>query len=143
MKMMNKILLILLLISGGLNAQELVYKDSTEYIQLTVPDAQIVDFWGRKGIASVDLIDRLEQKVFLLERSEDLQSKVNDNMRLMTEEYRSQVNNAARLNADLQRQLYETKELRDAWKIKAQRRGYQNGALAAIIGIMTYITLKP
>lgn len=137
-----KYILLLLLLSGGINAQNLVYRDSTEFVELTIPDAQIVDFWGRKGIASVDLIDRLEHKVFLLEKSEDLQSQVNENMRLMTEEYRGQVNNAARLNADLQRQLYEAKETRDAWKNKAQRRGYQNGALMAIIGIMTYVTLK-
>lgn len=142
MKMMNKILVLLLLFSGGLNAQELIYKDSTEYIQLTVPDAQVIDFWGRKGIASAPLIGSLENKIYLLERSSDLQSQVNDNMKSMMEEYRKQVHSASVINGELQRQLSETKETRDSWRIKAQRRGYQNAALVTIIGIMTYVTLK-
>lgn len=135
-------ILILLLFSSGLNAQELIIKDTTEYIQLTVPDAIVVDFWGRKGIASVDLVDRLENKVYLLERSEDLQIQVNENMKSMMEEYRSQVASCARINFDLQKQLSETKETRDSWKLKAKNRGWQNAALISIVGIMTYVTLK-
>lgn len=127
---------------GHSSAQDLISDGGDERVQMTVGQAMVIDYWARKGIASVPYTDRLEAQVTLLEKSADFQSQINSNLRGAMEEYRTQVANAVVRNNQLQTDLSVTKEARDSWKIKAQRRGYQNVGLIVIIGIMTYVTLK-
>lgn len=127
--------------AGIVSAQDLQVIDGQQQVQMTVGQASVIDYWARKGIASIPYIDKLELNIQLLEKSAKFQDQINFNLRSAQEEYRTQVSNAVARNAELQRVLSETKESRDSWKLKAQRRGYQNLALVLLVGVITYVTV--
>lgn len=115
--------------------------DEKPVIIITPEYASVIEYWGSKGVSSVSLISSLETKMKILETKLSFQEMVNKNSASAQDEYRKMVQTAADRNFQLQKELAETKNDRDKWKLKARNRSQMMGLGAVIIGLMAYIQI--
>lgn len=104
--------------------------------------AAIIEYWGRKGIASVPYIQNSELKIQLLETENSLYKSVADNHQKAAEEYRSKLEALAREREGYTKDLLNLTADMNKWKDKAQNRAKTIGILSAVLGVIIYINLS-
>jgi len=118
-----------------------VGQDSTGMVWSTPDYAKNIEYWGQKGISSSVGIKLMESRIQSLEGQVSLTELVNRNALAQAEQYRKQLQANADISYQLQKDLYATREDRDAWKLKAKTRGLILWGGAAILGVAGFFAL--
>lgn len=135
---MNRLILLLLILSPDLFGQaRSITLDGKESILLSVPDAAIVDYWARKGILSIPIMERSDEEVKLLESKIEFKDFIIDNCRKAQEEYRNMVYKNAQEVQRLNLELTKTREDLDEWRDKAKRRAEKLGIIAVAVATIS------
>lgn len=130
------------LLFGGISAQSDTITHRGELkILLTVPYARNIEYWGSKGIAAEPLVSGLETRIQILESKVSFHELINRNCTKAQEEYRIMVQNAAGVNAKLEKELSGALNERDKWQLKAKNRGLIISLGTAALATFAYIQI--
>lgn len=137
-----KLAIILCFLCTGLFSQSdtLTHKGELKVV-LTIPYAKNIEYWGNKGVAAVPVISSLETRIHILESKVSFHEMINRNCIKAQEEYRMMLQNAAGVNAKLEKELAETINERDVWHSRAKNRGQLITFGAVIVGLLGYIQI--
>lgn len=137
-----KLILPLLFFSISLFAQSSDTINGKEMILLSPQEAQIIEYWGKKGIASVPLMTTLDLQIKSLEQQIKFQDFIIENHKNAHSQYREMVERLNKSNSDLSVRLFESERERDIFKDRARQRGYALALIATAAGILGYIGLQ-
>ena len=139
------ILFLIWFISISVQAQaNKVLVDNTEYITMSVPDASIIDYWQRKGRASIELISTLDLEIIKLRTKIDFSDYRYELCKEAKFEYQNMVYRNAQEVQRLSVELGKMRDDRDKFKERAHKRGeilWTIGGLATA-GIVGFAILK-
>jgi hypothetical protein len=111
-------------------------------IVTSIPYAKNQEYWGQKGLLSQPLISGYETRIQILEAKVGFHEMINRNCNKAQEEYRLMVQNAAGVNAKLEKELTEIISERDKWQHRAKNRGQMLSFGAVIVGLLAYIQIS-
>lgn len=141
---MRLILPLLLMTTLSFGQGKSILLDGVEHLAYPVPEAAVIDFWGRKGITSKDLVLDLKTEVGYLKTKIEFKDMIISNQTSAQEEYRAMVARSAQESQRLLAENLSLREERDDYKEKARKRGEKlwtfTGALGLAIG--TFIATK-
>lgn len=134
-------LIILFLLLPLFASGQTLSKDQ-QTISLSIGEASRLDYWGRKGIACVPLLDAMEIQIDILRSQTDLHEGVIENFKAAQMEYRSMVERLANSNQDLALKLLDRERELEIYKDRSRRRGQVIAIGSAVVGLLAYIGLK-
>jgi hypothetical protein len=137
-----KLIIVLMFLAGITQAQT----DTTTYkgelrIVMPIPFAKNLEYWGQKGITSEPLISGYETRIQILEAKIGFHEMINRNCTRAQEEYRTMVQNAAGINAKLEKELSEALNEKDKWQHKARNARQVLAFGSVVVGLLTYIQI--
>lgn len=133
-------ILLLLPFYGFSQADTITHKNELK-ILLSIPQARTLEFWGQRGLICKELVPSLETRIEILQSKLGFYEMINRNCVAAQEEYRVMVQNAAGVNAKLERELSDKILEADKWRYKARNRGQALIMGAVVLGIVGYIQI--